>query len=106
MINKIGTLLTSDQTKICELEEKLDVLLKEAYLREIDREIEPSIKDEALEEEVSGMEGYVERMSVAERRVKRKFREHKTRSNTTSGASTHGSNSGQPSFNHTLTTGF
>ncbi|KAG0421974.1 hypothetical protein HPB47_002172 [Ixodes persulcatus] len=53
MINEIGALLTSDPTEIGELEEKLDILLlKEASLKELDREIEPSVEDEALAEEV------------------------------------------------------
>ncbi|KAG0430402.1 hypothetical protein HPB47_022732 [Ixodes persulcatus] len=52
VINEIGALLTSDPTEIGELEEKLDILLlKEASLKELDREIEPSVEDEALAEE-------------------------------------------------------
>ncbi|KAG0423885.1 hypothetical protein HPB47_000376 [Ixodes persulcatus] len=83
VINEIGALLTSDPTEIGELEEKLDILLlKEASLKELDREIEPSVEDEALAEEVSGAEGYAERISVAKTRVKRKIKEHETRSNT------------------------
>ncbi|KAG0436495.1 hypothetical protein HPB47_017918 [Ixodes persulcatus] len=58
VINEIGALLTSDPTEI--------------------EEIEPSVEDEALVEEVSGAEGYAERISVAKTRVKRKIKEHET----------------------------
>lgn len=105
VINEIGALLTSYPSEIGELEEKPDILLiKEASLKEFDKEIEAVVEDEALEEEVSGAEGYAERISVAKTRVKRKFKEHETRNNTASGFLTRGSDSGQPLFNHALTT--
>ncbi|KAG0429838.1 hypothetical protein HPB47_023244 [Ixodes persulcatus] len=58
IINEIGVLLATDPTDIGELEETFYILLlKEASLKELDKEIEPSVEYDALEEEISGAEG-------------------------------------------------
>lgn len=96
IINEIGVLLATDPTDIGELEETFDILLlKEASLKELDKEIEPSVECDALEEEISGAEGYAERISVTKTRVNRKLKGQELQNDRASGSSTQGSGSGQ-----------
>ncbi|KAG0432595.1 hypothetical protein HPB47_020693 [Ixodes persulcatus] len=60
IINEIGVLLATDTTDIGELEETFDILLlKEAFLKELHKELEPSVEYVALEEKISGARGAV-----------------------------------------------
>lgn len=94
-------LLATDPTDIGELEETFDILLlKEASLKELDKEIELSVEYDALEEEISGAEGYAERISVTKTRVNRKLKGQEFRNDRASGSSTHGSGSGQTPVDH------
>lgn len=59
LINEVSTM--DDSASIGELEEKLNLLtLKEDSLKELDREIEKGVEDEAFEEEIACSEMYRE----------------------------------------------
>ncbi|KAL1433392.1 hypothetical protein MTO96_012598 [Rhipicephalus appendiculatus] len=60
-----------------ELQEKINLLtLKEDSLKELDREIENGVGDDALEEEIACSENYKEKISIAKTKLQRMLRDH------------------------------
>ncbi|KAH7938623.1 hypothetical protein HPB51_028859 [Rhipicephalus microplus] len=65
-----------DDASLGELEEKINLLtLKEDSLKELDREIEIGVEDDALEEEIACSENYKEKINVARTKVQLMLRE-------------------------------
>ncbi|KAL3200248.1 hypothetical protein MRX96_043543 [Rhipicephalus microplus] len=68
LLNDIATM--EDDASLGELEEKINLLtLKEDSLKELDREIEIGVEDDALEEEIACSENYKEKINVARTKV-------------------------------------
>ncbi|KAL3194808.1 hypothetical protein MRX96_054049 [Rhipicephalus microplus] len=74
LLNDIATM--EDDASLGELEEKINLLtLKEDSLKELDREIEIGVEDDALEEEIACSENYKEKINVARTKVQLMLRE-------------------------------
>nr|XP_050026903.1 uncharacterized protein LOC126522210 [Dermacentor andersoni] len=73
LLNEVSTM--DGIASIGELEEKINLSLKEDSLKELDREIEKGVEDEAFEEEVACSEMYREKISVAKTKVQRMLRD-------------------------------
>ncbi|KAL1444437.1 hypothetical protein MTO96_029858 [Rhipicephalus appendiculatus] len=70
LLNDIAAM--EDDASLGELEEKINLLtLKEDSLKELDREIENGVEDDALEEEIACSENYNEKISVAKTKLQR-----------------------------------
>ncbi|KAL1484720.1 hypothetical protein MTO96_032415 [Rhipicephalus appendiculatus] len=70
LLNDIAAM--EDDASLGELEEKINLLtLKEDSLKELDREIENGVEDDALEEEISSSENYKEKISIAKTKLQR-----------------------------------
>ncbi|KAL1414382.1 hypothetical protein MTO96_030363 [Rhipicephalus appendiculatus] len=70
LLNDIAAM--EDDASLGELEEKINLLtLKEDSLKQLDREIENGVEDDALEEEIACSENYKEKINIAKTKLQR-----------------------------------